>query len=386
MASRHLIENKSIRKVDPKDKIYCQEPYAQELYDMMYSAFGGSFKGEPKDMMVGDTKKATIMSIDSRGIAIADTDACVSVLIDLNKEKPFFERQRSYNPDFNIGVGSVVDVAIDGKSRGTFVASMGTAFNRELKNDLRKSLEEGSHAYTVTVKSVNDGGFLVDLQGLECFMPGSLAGANKILDFHSMIGKKVVVMVEAYLQHSDTFVVSAKKYIQRILPAMVKELDFSKKYSGTVTGTASYGAFVEWEGVYTGLLHESEMADVLGDLRPGSAVDFYVKDIREGNRIILSQKQPSSEALAYQDFKADVEGGEAEGRVKEIKPFGVFIEFENGVVGMMPPREFRKTGGTRVQEGDVVLCYVKSVDVGAKKIQLRAVKEGGDEDESESAE
>jgi len=169
------------------------------------------------------------------------------------------------------------------------------------------------------------------------------------------------------------------------MPTMIKELDFSKKYSGNVTGTAAYGAFVEWDGIFTGLLHESEMLDQLGDLRPGSAIDFYVKDIKEGSRIILTQKEPSPELMKYQTFKEEIEGGEAEGRIREIKPFGVFVEFDNGVVGMMPPREFKKMGNTKVQEGDVVLCFVKSVDVGARKIQLRAVKDdAGDTDVTES--
>ena len=384
MASRHLIENLSIKKVDPKHKVYCHEPYAQELYDLMVGSF--SRNDGSKDLKVGDTKKATIISINAQGIAVADTTSSASVIIDLNKEKRFFERQRSYNPDFGIGVGSVIDVAIDGMTGGAFTASMGSAFSKELRNDLLEAMKSGSHAYTVTVKSVNDGGFIVDLQGIECFMPGSLAGANKILDFGALVGKNVVVMIETFLEQSDTFVVSAKKYIQKILPTRIKELDFAKKYSGNVTGPAAYGAFVEWDGIFTGLLHESEMTDLLGDLRPGSAVDFYVKDIKEGNRIILTQKEPSPELMKYQLFKEQLEGGEAEGRIREIKPFGVFIEFDNGVVGMMPPREFRKTGGSKVQEGDVVLCYVKGVDVGARKIQLRAVKDEADgEDEADDA-
>ncbi len=123
------------------------------------------------------------------------------------------------------------------------------------------------------------------------------------------------------------------------------------------------------------------MNDTLTSLRPGSAVDFYIREIKEGNRIILTQKEPSPELLNYQVFKDEFEGNEIEGRIKEIKSFGVFIEFENDVVGMMPPREFRKTGGTKVQEGDIVLCYVKSVDVSTKKIQLRAVKDDNDESE-----
>lgn len=379
MASKHLKDNLSIVKRNKKDKIYCTEDYAQSLYDMM---FGGSYADAgSKDLTIGENKKATIVSIDKNGIAVADTDSCASVIIDLNKERPFFERQRVYDPEFGIAVGSVIDVAIDGASGGSFTASMGSAFTQELHKDLLLSMKTGRHAYTITIKSVNDGGFLVDLQGIECFMPGSLAGANKIVDFNGMIGKRVIVMIETYLEHTGTFVVSAKKYIQHILPERIKELDFSKVYSGNVTGTAAYGAFVEWDGIFTGLLHDSEMNDTLTSLRPGSAVDFYIREIKEGNRIILTQKEPSPELLNYQVFKDEFEGNEIEGRIKEIKSFGVFIEFENDVVGMMPPREFRKTGGTKVQEGDIVLCYVKSVDVSTKKIQLRAVKDDNDESE-----
>lgn len=370
MGARHQIDNPSIIKRDKKDKIYCTEPYAQELYDLMSGYLGN---GQSKDMARGDTRKATIISINEFGQAVADTDSSASVLIDMNKERGFFERQRQYNPNFGIEVGSVIDVTIESKVQGTFTASIEGAFNKELKNELRETLRTGATAYNVTVKSVNEGGFLVDLQGIECFMPGSLAGANRILDFNSMIGKKLIVMIETYLDHSEMFVVSAKKYIQKILPTKIKELDFSKKYTGTVTGTAAYGAFVEWEGIFTGLLHESEVQGIpLSDLRAADQIEFFVKDVKEDNRIILTQKEPSPELLAYQKFKEDCEGHELEGNIKEIKAFGIFVEFDGGVVGMMPPREFKKTGTKTVKEGDVILCFIKNVDVAGKKIAIRA--------------
>jgi len=378
MPSKHLKENKSIVKRDPKHKVFCHEPYAQALYDLMCGTFNGDVS---KDMSRGDIRRATVVSIDKYGIAVADTDSSASVLIDLNKEKGFFERQRQYNPDFGVAIGSVIDVTIENKTQGTFTASIEGAFNKELKRDLREALKTGNTAYTVTVKSVNEGGFLVDLQGIECFMPGSLAGANRILDFNSMIGKKVIVMVETFLEHSEMFVVSAKKYIQKILPTKIKELDFSVKYTGSVTGTAAYGAFVEWDGIFTGLLHESEIQGVaLADLRPGDQIEFFVKDVKEDNRVILTQKEPSPELMLYQTFKEEYEGTEVEGTVREIKPFGIFIEFEGGAIGMMPPREFKKTGGRVIKEGDSIDCYIKQVDVAAKKIQVRCIKDEDDEE------
>ena len=57
--------------------------------------------------------------------------------------------------------------------------------------------------------------------------------------------------------------------------------------------------------------------------------------------------------------------------IKDIRPFGVFVELCNGIVGMMPPKEFKKTN-TKMKEGEIMDVLVKQVNIGQKRIQLKA--------------
>jgi len=366
-----LTENTSIKKrtQSPLDKVFCDEPYAQELYEKYCDYFEGK-KVTSKDMETGEMCKAQVISINGNKILV-QADNTQAIYLDLLKENKFLEKQGITE---NLRTGMFVDVLVDGSDKGMYTGSMEKAFKSKIKKELMVALKNKDSAYKVTVKSINEGGFIVDLGGLDCFMPGSLAAANKITNFESMLGKEIYVMVENFLEASDMFVVSNKKYIQSILPSKVKELDFGNTYSGTVTGVMAYGAFIEWDDIFTGLLHESE-GDNIKNLKAGDEIQFWVKEVREGGkdiRIILTQKGPSAEHKLYQEFKDKYEGEIfANARVKDIKPFGVFIEMKDGIVGMLSPREFKKLG--KFKEEDMVDVHVKQVDVGTKRVHLKAL-------------
>jgi ribosomal protein S1 len=368
-----LIENTSIKKRNPQDKVYSDEPYAQETYDKFCDYFAGK-KVTSKDMQTGELCLAQVISITG-GKILVQAENTQAIYLDLLKETRFLEKQ---GIETVIKPGMELDILVDGSVKGLYTGSMEQAYKSKIKRELMESLKNNDSAYKVKVKSINDGGFIVDLSGLDCFMPGSLAAANKIVNFESMIGKEVYVMVENYLEASDMFVMSNKKYIQSILPTKVKELDFGNPYSGTVTGVMAYGAFIEWDDIFTGLLHESESeTSNIKAFKPGDKIQFWVKEVREGKegkdiRIILTQKGPSPEHKLYQLFKDNYENEIYDNaKVKDIKPFGVFVEMTDGIVGMLSPREFKKIGNFK--EGDSIDVFVKQVDVTSKKIHLKSI-------------
>lgn len=360
-----LIENLSVNKRSKKDKIYCQESYAQEMYDMYSDYFGDDKQTEQsysKDFKNGEIVKTTISNVSEKHIQ-TDTNYGQTLYLDYVRELKFFK-----NHGTEPKAGMEIDVMVTDVN--SCVGSAEKAFSLSLKRELRKSIDNNDSAYQVTIKSVNDGGFLVDLNGLTCFMPGSLAAANKITDFDSMIGKKVYVMAENYLDKSDMFVVSVKKYIKHIIPAKLKEIDYMAEYSGHVTGIADYGVFVEWDEMFTALLHESEVeGDSWKSWKPGQEVNFYIKEVRDNSRIIASQKGPNPEITALKEFKEKYENEVFESaEIVDIKLFGTFIRMGD-ITGMMAPKEFKKY--TKVAEGDRIDVYVKQVDTIAKRIYLR---------------
>jgi ribosomal protein S1 len=362
-----LNENTQIKKRNPTDRVFNDEPNAQETYDKFCDYFEGK-NMTSKDMETGDLCKAMVLHVQGTRVLV-QAENTQSIYLDLLKESKFLDKQGITE---TLTPGMSIDILIDGKDKGMFTGSIEKAFKSRIKKELMLALKNKDTAYKVTIKSINEGGFIAELAGLDCFMPGSLAAANKITNFESMLGKEVYVMVENYLEASDMFVVSNKKYIQSILPSKVKELDFGTPYNGTVTGVMAYGAFVEWDGIFTGLLHESEGDNIKG-LKAGEEIQFWVKEVREGKdiRIILTQRGPSAEHKLYQEFKDKYEGETfANARVKDIKPFGVFVELSDGIVGMLSPREFKKLGKSK--EDDIVDVHVKQVDVGSRRVHLKS--------------
>ena len=374
-----LTHNTKVKTLDSNDKVFCHEPYAQEMYD---AYFGGSRKDVSiqKDLDDGGIYEVTINpTINSLGEVIGTVAGSMqSVFIKINRETNFL-KSINYEMDFNSG--SLATVMVTKNVDGSYSGSIEKGYKLKLRKELMDSLKDRKTAYLVEILDINTGGFIVNLSGLKCFMPGSLASANKIHDdqFESMIGKQIYVMVESYLDSSDMFVVSNKRYIKTILPTKVKELDFNNKYTGTITGSAPYGSFVEWDEIFTGLIHSSEMdADLSANKpKPGTKVEFWIKEIKEstaGLRIILSQKGPDAERIRYKEFKDKYEDQEFGGAIiKDLKSFGVFVELEEGIIGMLPPREFKKFG--KKEEGDEIDVYIKNVDPSEKKIYLKSIEE-----------
>ncbi len=355
-----LQENTTVKKIDGSslsNKIYCQEDYAQELYDLMYDV---NLNMTPKDLKLGQVIRAEVTNISATDIEL-DPGTGITVYMSYEKESRHCQAH-----DISLEPGEIFDVmVIDAKNA---VVSAEKAYGLMLKQDLMEAMKENKVAYKVKVTGINDGGFIVNLSGVDCFMPGSLAAANKINDFSSMLGKEIVVMVENYLDKSDMFVVSAKKYIKHIMPSKIKEIDYMAEYSGHVTGVKDYGVFVEWDEIFTGLLHETEANTGWDQLTPGEEITFYIKEVRDNNRIILSQLGPSEEMLQYIKFKEDFENTVVEGEIKDIKAFGIFIKMGE-VTGMMTPKEFKKY--PKLEEGDFMEVFIKDVDPKSKKIFLR---------------
>lgn len=370
-----LTINETVKLRNPNHKVYCQEDYAQEAYEKYCDWFEGK-SITSKDLTEGQICQAKVVRVGN-GRILVQTDSSQTIYLDLIKESKFLEKQMITT---DIRPGLHLDVFIESAKNDSYLGSIEKAFKAKLKNTLTDSMKKKDTAYEVTIKSINDGGFIVDLSGVDCFMPGSLAAANKITNFEEMIGKTVLVMIENYLEASDMFVVSNKRYIQSILPSRIKELDFATEYTGKITGTKDYGAFVEWDEIFTGLLHESEISGDIKTMKPGDEIKFWVKEIKENKdtkdiRIILSQKGPSKEAKAFQDMKDKYEGEVfANATIKDVKAFGVFIELTDGIIGMMTPREFKRTNAKMV-EGEMLDVFVKQVDTATRRIHLAHVRD-----------
>lgn len=348
-----LALNPKIKVTERKTRVYSHETYAQELFDL-YSE--KSSKSVRKDLQKGDCVTVVEIPYIDKDVMTIELLGGLTVDIDLNREKRFIQIY-GYST-----TSEFAQVLSDPEIREKFVSSGFYAYVIESTPSLKISLWQGhikktkdefmeqisspSKAYTAKVLNANRGGYFVEVSGVEAFMPGSLAAANKILDFQTLVGKEVIVMVEDFLKEMNSFIVSHKKYIEHVLPKKIDELELDRTYTGYVTGTSKYGVFVEFDDIFTGLLHVSKMKDNTLELfknrsfKPGDELNFYIGEVTKENRIILTEESPEEKKKKLEDFIEANKEKSIEANIAAIMGFGVLVN-AGDITGIIPSTEFR---------------------------------------------
>jgi len=234
------------------------------------------------------------------------------------------------------------------------------------KDEFLEQIKKPTSAYNAKIIGKNRGGFIIDVMGVQAFLPGSLAAANKIIDFDEYIGKTVIVMVEDYLSEINTFIFSHKKYLEVALPSLIKNYDWSKQHTGTVTGCNKYGVFVEFYDTITGLLHVLKMNEETKNrfesrgFKPGDEITCYVHDI-QNNKLVLTDFEPGSAEDSIQV------GTQQKGKVVSTAKIGTFVHLKTGETGVI------RKGKKQYKKGDIVNVEVTEVTED-KKIFFKEVE------------
>lgn len=271
--------------------------------------------------------------------------------------------------------GDLVDVLIVDIELPNFLikGSISQLYEEQVHQDLKS--DETDEPVLIKVKSTNPAGYDVDIiesgVTLAGFMPNTLAGVNKLHDPESIVGETIDAMVESYSESEGTYIVSRKRYLQTLIPEAIESIKYDEVYTGTVTGTAPFGVFVEFEGCLTGMVHKDnlnrEWRDKISDIKPGFQIDFYVKEIvkdkRGKNKIILTQM------LEETVWDTIEEGDVFDGTVTTLQSFGALVNLDDNTVGLVHTSNLRKYRGD-LKEGDEVEVEVLTVDKEGKKISL----------------
>jgi len=371
-----------------KNKKYTINDYSPEEQEMLSSLYQNHFDktfeqtGVPfssKELHENQILRVRITGMQGN-VAIAETPVGQTILIDVKKEEKSVLRLGF--PPITIDLDEVLDVVVFKDKIGNYKGSVAAGYEKSLKSELTKSINDENTAYSVTIESLCPGGFMVNLSGIKCFLPGSLAAANRITDFSSYLGKTMYVMVEIYDDRRNIFVVSFKKYLRRVINSKVQELSLAKKYTGSITGASSAGIFVEWDEYYTGLIpaEEFDTFDSSKYQNGGEDISFYVIDLKNPQRIVLSIKEPDNKSKDLQELKdvslmKDKENKIYTGIISKVKGFGIFVKLSNGLVGLIekeklvyPPKEYNV--------GDSISCTVLGVEIQTSKLHLKQTIEG----------
>jgi small subunit ribosomal protein S1 len=232
------------------------------------------------------------------------------------------------------------------------------------------------------VKKKVKGGFLVDVQGVEGFLPGSLSGFRDVSE-KEIINKPFMFKVTKlnYFRHS--IIVSRREAVQKQMQearkAIWDNLKVDETVSGTVKAITDFGAFIDLGGV-DGLLHITDMSwsrvsHPSEIVAVGDKLEVKVLSIdKQANKIALGLKQRSPDP--WQDIiNKYPPGSRIKGKVVNILPYGIFVEIEKGMEGLVHISEI--SWAKRVDNlsstfaiGDVIEVQVLSVDPDNRKIAL----------------
>lgn len=297
---------------DSGTKIYCHEPYAQDLYNKMNSYYKENGLPANKELSLNQVYNVTARTIsfdDNEIYAIEELTKTAVTIPFKEYSKPLETLTSGENLEFIVMVYRATE-------SGEYYASEKKCLSINYKQELFKHLN-GDTWFDVKIIKLIKGGYLAKYKDeVECFIPGSHAAANIIHNFSELLGKTITVMVDNYDKSNDLFILSYKKYVTHSMPLMITELKFDKLYTGRLTTTPyDFGMFLEFENYFTGLIHKSEFKDyeaIRKTVKTGDTMSFYIKDVTsKGNqyRIVLTldQSQVNTEKCEWEKLREATE-------------------------------------------------------------------------------
>ncbi|MDD6780566.1 MAG: 30S ribosomal protein S1 [Prevotellaceae bacterium] len=287
-----------------------------------------------------------------------------------------------YNPDLKVGDKVEVYVENQEDKKGQLILS-------HKKARLSKSWErvnaalDNQEVIQGFIKCRTKGGMIVDVFGIEAFLPGSQIDVHPIRDYDQFVNKTLEFKVVKINQEFRNVVVSHKALIEQELEAQKKEiigkLEKGQILEGTVKNITSYGVFVDLGGV-DGLIHITDLSwgrvdDPRKVVELDQKINVVILDFNdEKNRIALGLKQLTPHPWDALDSELKV-GDRVKGKVVVIADYGAFVEIQPGVEGLIHVSEMSWSQHLRsaqdfLKVGDEVEAVILTLDREERKMSL----------------
>ena len=287
-----------------------------------------------------------------------------------------------YNPDLKVDDKVEVYVENQEDAKGQLVLSHKKARLSKSWERVNAALdnEEVIQGY---IKCRTKGGMIVDVFGIEAFLPGSQIDVHPIRDYDVFVGKTMEFKVVKINQEFRNVVVSHKALIEQELEAQRKEiiskLEKGQILEGTVKNITSYGVFVDLGGV-DGLIHITDLSwGRVSDPHEVVALDQKINVVildfdEEKKRIALGLKQLTPHPWDALDANLKV-GDHVKGKVVVMADYGAFVEIAPGVEGLIHVSEMSWSQHLRsaqdfMKVGDEVEAVILTLDRAERKMSL----------------
>jgi len=350
-------------------KFFSEEEYSQEEFAALSKLYGDSFR----DVKEGEIIKGTVVRIQH------DT-----VIVDVGFKSEGQIPKDEFTPDETIKVGQQIEVVLESveDQEGNLVLSKKRADFLRIWEKVVHAHDSGEIIQGKIVRRIK-GGMVVDLMGMEAFLPGSQIDVRPIRDFDAFVGKTMDFKVVKVNIPTENVVVSHKVLVEEEMADQRKEildrLEKGQILEGTVKAITDFGVFVDLGGV-DGLIHITDLSwgrinhpnEVV---KLDETINVVVTDFdEEKRRISLSLKKLLPHPWENIEEKLQI-GTKVSGKVVSLTDYGAFIEIEKGIEGLIHNSEMSWTQHIKhpsqvVAMGQVVEAVDLSLDKDEKKISL----------------
>ena len=342
------------------------------MNDEAQSVMAELYEQSVKKVREGEIVKGTIMALTAK-----------EAVVDIGFKSEGFVPLGEFRNKDDLEIGHEIDVLVESieDEDGRLVLSKLKAEKVKGWQKIMTDIDEGDVIEGRVIKQVK-GGYMVDVEGLEAFLPMSLS-AFKGYANESIMATKYNFQVAKINKQRRNLILSRRDIYQRerdqIRQKLWGELKKGERRKGVVKGITDFGAFIDLGGV-DGLLHITDMSwsrinhpsEVVSI---GDQIEILILDFdQENSKVSLGLKQilPNPWDDIYEKYPA---GSQIKGKVVNIMPYGVFVEIEKGIEGLLHSSEISwQKKLVNPQEifsvGDEVDAQIINVDKDSKRISL----------------
>ena len=354
-----------------------------DAYDR--KGFGEGYSAKDREKME-KMYEGTVTTVDSgelvEGIVVGINDR--DVILNIGFKSDGLVPLAEFKDLTNLKIGDKVDLFIEERENlmGQLVLSRRKAKLVKGWENIQKSLDNDA-VIEGFVKRRTKGGLIVDVFGIEAFLPGSQIDVKPIRDFDVYVNKSMEVKVVKINYTNDNVVVSHKVLIEKDLEqqkvAILSNLEKGQVLEGTIKNMTNFGVFIDLGGV-DGLLHITDISwgrinhpeEVL---KLDQVVKVVVLDFDgEKKRISLGMKQLTAHPWASLAENVQI-GSKVKGKIVNVADYGAFLELQSGVEGLIHVSEMSWSQHLRnpqdfMKVGDEVEAVVLTIDREERKMSL----------------
>jgi small subunit ribosomal protein S1 len=352
-----------------RPELYEEDEYSAEEYDQMMDLYAGTLASIEE----GEIVKSRVLEI-RENMVVLDIGFKSEGTIPLEEFKDL--------PDLK--PGDEVEVLLEHleDQEGSVVLSKKKADFMRVWERIRLAYENDQPVEGTLVKKIK-GGVVVDLMGVDAFLPGSQIALRRVPNIDELLGQKYEFKIIKLNKRRRNIVVSRRVILETERAGkrekLMKELQKDQVRKGVVKNITDFGAFIDLGGV-DGLLHITDMSwgrisHPSEMVQIGQELEVKVLDIDwQRERISLGLKQ--LQAYPWKDVAAKYPvGTRVTGKVVSITNYGAFIELEPGIEGLVHISEMSWTRNVRhpsklVSIGETIEAVVLKVDPNEEKISL----------------